>query len=188
MDLPSFLKTEITVGEKEHQDETTLSFSVWKASFLRLSNLLLTALSVFDSEESYYDFQVKPTESDKIRLFFFAGLLDRSKRYLPIYALLLFLFTSDVFNWLTISTNLQIYGLVLDVFGAVFLAVGLLRGARGIERDTSSTSTGAQLSGSTWKNNGSLSAVVRNTVDGGWGTLFLISGFVIQIMAVSSIV
>ena len=184
---PDFEK-EIHVGEHEAYEFVRLSFPLWKFVLLQLSNKILTILDKFDSEEPYFDFEVQTNERDKIRLFFFAGFINRSKIYIPIYTILLIIVALDIQNLISFAINLQIYGLMLDIVGAIAVALGLFRGVEGIKRDTDTRSIGAIYGGRTWKDKKSLSAVVRKTMDGAWGTIFLFSGFSVQIIAVSGLV
>jgi len=177
--------TEITVGEKESQEEATLSFPRWKLALFITARKILNILDRFDSDEPYYEFSVKPGEKEKIRLFFFAGFLDRSKWYFPVYSLLMAAIIMEILNIHNLNIHLQIYGLVLDCFGAIIVALGLFRGIEGINRDTSTAFIGGSYGGQAAKNTKELSAIVRKTVDGAWGTVFLLSGFLIQIIAVS---
>jgi len=109
---------------------------------------------------------VKPNETEKIRLFFFKGVIDRSKYYFPLYLSVVGLVILNGVGVLNFSLPLQIYGLVLEGIGAVVIALGLFRGVKEIERDSATHSTGAVFGGNVWKDNSSLSAVVRKTVDG----------------------
>jgi hypothetical protein len=81
------------------------------------------------------------------------------------------------------------YGLLLNGFGTLVLAAGLLRRTAGLERDTY---TRNQLYGATFgqpkgippyvHDKKSLSAEVRKTVDTAYGILFLAVGFSIQML------
>jgi len=178
-------ETDITLGKNQAYETVTISLPKWKTALFHLSKVLLGLLDRIDTNEPYYDFEVKPSETEKIRMFFFAGILSRSKYYLPLLVIISGLFILDATHFNNI--NPQIFGLILDMIGAIVIAFGLFRGTSGIERDTTTHSTGAVLGGSVWKDKTELSAVVRNTVDGVWGTFFLLSGFAVQIVAVSGI-
>jgi len=179
------LDTDITLGEHQSNETVTISLPKWKTALFHLSKALLGLLDKIDTNEPYYDFEVKPSETEKIRMFFFAGILDRSKYYLPAFIFISGLFILDTTHFYNI--NPQIYGLVLDMIGATVIAFGLFRGTPGIERDTTTHFLGSTYGGRVWKDKEELSAVVRNTVDGVWGTFFLLSGFAVQIVAVSGI-
>jgi hypothetical protein len=184
MGIPD-LDTDITLGEHQSNETVTISLPKWKTALFHLSKALLGLLDKIDTNESYYDFEVKPSETEKIRMFFFAGVLDRSKYYLPVLTFILGLFILDTIYFYKI--NPQIYGLVLDMIGAIVIAFGLFRGTTGIERDTTTHFLGSTYGGRQWKDKKELSAVVRNTVDGVWGAFFLLFGFTVQIVAVSGI-
>ena len=94
----------------------------------------------------------------------------------------------DLCGVITVTTNSQAYGLAVDILGATIVARGLFRGVSGIARDTMKTSTGAQVGGSIYLNTASLSSEARKTVDGFYGTFYLLFGFVLQLLAVSNII
>lgn len=80
--------------------------------------------------------------------------------------------------------NYQIYGLFFDMAGAIFLALGIIRGKSGLARDTQEK--GGRLNNDELEKEGgiprpSLKANVADTIDGIFGALFLIIGFSIQI-------
>lgn len=188
MRFPNFTK-EITVGKEEGQETETVSLSILEHILLQLTNSLLNLLERFDSKNPYFEIEVTPGETDKVRLFFFRGFIRRSKYYLLIFIVFVIALWSDITNQSPFNLNLQVYGLLLDCFGAVLIASGLFRGVEGIERDAQTRSAGLVFASTTvWKDNKSLSAVVRNTVDGFWGMVYLVSGFSVQIMAIMAIV
>jgi len=79
-------------------------------------------------------------------------------------------------------SDLQIYGLLMDIIGAIAVALGLFRGTRGIKVDTEST--GAKLGGGL--NTQSLESVVSSTIDGFFGTILLVGGFSLQFLSAAS--
>lgn len=78
----------------------------------------------------------------------------------------------------------QIYGLIFDMTGALFLALGIIRGKCGLARDTRESDArygdGEKIGGI---HVASLRATVADTIDGLFGAVFLIIGFSIQIVA-----
>lgn len=80
--------------------------------------------------------------------------------------------------------NIQIYGLLFDMTGAMFLALGIIRGKSGLARDTREA---VGRLGSDGNDGGihhaSLKANIADTIDGLFGAIFLIMGFMIQIGA-----
>lgn len=79
--------------------------------------------------------------------------------------------------------NPQIYGLALDGMGAVFLALGIVRGRSGLARDTRETAGRFGGGGFGGMHQASLKAQIADTIDGIFGGTLLITGFVIQTAA-----
>ena len=79
-------------------------------------------------------------------------------------------------------SDLQIYGLLMDIIGAIAVALGLFRGTRGIKIDTENL--GAMLGGGLDPQ--SLKSVVSSTLDGFFGTILLVCGFGLQFLSVAS--
>jgi len=152
-----------------------------------LSVGVLSSLSRFESEKGYFNVGLQQRDEDKKELFFHAAFFDRSKWYLPPFLLIIALMILDLSGILTVAVNPQAYGLAVDILGATIVARGLFRGVSGIYRDTIKTSTGAQFGGSIYLSTASLSAEARKTVDGFYGTSYLLVGFFLQLLAVSNI-
>lgn len=100
----------------------------------------------------------------------------------PFWALLILIvgFAIDLFEG---PINIQIYGLMLDALGAVFLALGIVRGRSGLARDTRETAGRFGGGGFGGMHQASLKAQIANTIDGIFGATLLITGFVIQTVA-----
>lgn len=174
----------LTVGDGEADETETIELSKIQYLALLITTHVLDFFRRLEPDEPYYEFEVKPGETEKVRLFVFGAFQDRAKWFLPLYGGILLgaVLRPEVWG---IQIGLQSYGLILDIFGATMLALGLFRGVSGISRDTDTISTGAVLGGSSWYDRDSLSAVARNTIDGGFGAFYLISGFVLQIIAIT---
>lgn len=77
----------------------------------------------------------------------------------------------------------QIYGLIFDMVGALFLALGIIRGKRGLARDTREKVGRVGNGKKGGIHEASLRATVADTIDGLFGAMFLFIGFSIQIGA-----
>ena len=82
------------------------------------------------------------------------------------------------------GANLQIYGLLFDVLGASFLALGIVRGRAGLLRDIREK-FGRLGDGSVNIHETSLKANAADTIDGIFGALFLLLGFAVQTLALA---
>lgn len=175
-----------------------------RVKFIRpLSCFVLWILNRVQSNKNYFDVAIKEGEESRnmVRKYFHAAFYDRSRWYLPILFAILVLLSVDacvvvpilpaLFNCeiLPFSLPLQSYGLMLDATGAVIIALGLFRGIKGLQTDTPSQYAGGATYGGTVleMKPGPISSTVRSTVDGFYGTLFLVLGFLIQIVTISNI-
>jgi hypothetical protein len=82
-----------------------------------------------------------------------------------------------------ISLTLQRIGLLFDIAGAVFVALGLFRGRRGIAIE--SEELGGRFAGTIPLQPESVRATTTSTLDGVFGTSLLVTGFILQFLAVS---
>lgn len=76
---------------------------------------------------------------------------------------------------------LQVYGLLMDIGGALIIARGLFRGRAGIKVD----SRGKSITGFGPEAEGHVSAIeseIENTIDGMIGSSLLVTGFLLQII------
>lgn len=160
---------------------------------LPLSLLVLWLLNRIESNKSYFNMAIKEggENRNKVRKYFHAAFYDRSRWYLSIGIITVILFSVDEClvvpvlpplvdcGILPFGLPLQSYGLMLDAIGAVIIAMGLFRGIKGLQRDTPSRyAGGAILRGPVLEMQpGPLSSTVRSTVDGFYGTLFLVSRY-----------
>lgn len=156
-----------------------------------ISVAVLGILNKLGSKSSYFPKGTNRKEEEniqreKLRKYFHAAFYDRSKFYLPPFVLIIVLAIVDGCFGL-FGLHLQAYGLLLDALGAVIIALGLFRGLSEIKRDAPSYSTGAQYGGTMYWEPEALSATVRDTVNGIYGTTFLFIGFSIQFIAISGI-
>lgn len=116
--------------------------------------------------------------------------LDTFKKRAKFYILIpVLLFATFLFlNYITIfNANLQTYGLILDVVGASLVAVGLFRGITGFAVDVEER--GARLAGTGQYplRPVQLASATADTVDGFFGTMFLVIGFCLQIVSTITI-
>lgn len=174
--------TESEVGEMENE------LSRW-ASFTRpISALILWILNQMEGKGPYFEegtTQRDDQQREKISLYFHAGFFHRLKLYFPIVLIISAVAILDRCGGMVLS--LQGYGLIMDGFGAIVLAVGLFRGVDGIIVDTPKVERGAAYGGSTIYEPKQLSSTVRKTVDGILGGTFLFIGFSVQLYAVSGL-
>lgn len=176
----------------EEDDLSEMTLSTGGRVLRPLSRAILSALRWFESGGSYFDKSItqneeKETQRRKIGLYFQSAFAERFLFYAPFAILILVTLTLDRCWLVSFFFPLQAYGLLFDGVGAVILAVGLFRGPDGMLRDTPLVSTGAVYGGDTYYYPKPLSATVRNTVDGVFGGLFLVTGFSIQFMAVTGL-
>ena len=156
-----------------------------------VSRVILLGMDHMKSARRYFDVEIrgelsetprfsKDLRDEKIRRFFDEAFADRFWRYIPLSVIIIGLFIFDLYSIITFGINLQVYGLILDVIGASVLARGLIRGVVGIKRDT-------HKDAGYWGvhyNTSSLTSVAQNTTDGIFGTAFLVSGCILQIIAI----
>lgn len=88
---------------------------------------------------------------------------------------------------LAISNNLQLQGLWFDGVGAFFLALSVVRGKAGIARDTREKA-GRVTGGGVNIHREHLSSTVSNSVDGIFGAVSLLTGFLIQFISIWGII
>lgn len=176
---------------EEQSELETMGLAIGAKIAKRLSVGVISFLRLFESNKEYFDVGLQQSDgdkNDKIELFFHAAFADRSKWYFPPFFLIITVLGLDLCGVITVTTNSQAYGLAVDILGATIVARGLFRGVSGIARDTIKTSTGAQYGGSIYLDTASLSSEARKTVDGFYGTFYLLFGFVLQLLAVSNII
>jgi hypothetical protein len=157
--------------------------------------ILLDFLDSLDLKESYFDEEeitVYQGESEKVRQFFLAAFRNRLKWYL-MSILVVILLSWTLVCWSNGTSFLQLTGLLLDLTGAVFLGIGLLRSASGIERDSTliatdtfegEINTGNEDSNHNKRDLLSVSSEARDTVDATIGITLLLAGFILQIVAI----
>jgi hypothetical protein len=81
-----------------------------------------------------------------------------------------------------VPIGFQALGLGFDVVGAIFVALGLFRGRKGIAID--SEELAGRFASEIPLQNESVKTTTASTLDGVFGTIFLISGFILQLIAV----
>ncbi|WP_124194175.1 hypothetical protein [Natrarchaeobius chitinivorans] len=114
----------------------------------------------------------------------------RSRTYAAIVlVLVVLLYLYDIFLYRS-EVPLQLYGLVLDMVGAVVIARGLFRGYGGFLTDTNVSAPEVRnpdkygIKRPTNREINSLDSEIRASVDALLGGFLLISGFSIQIIAI----
>lgn len=83
------------------------------------------------------------------------------------------------------SVDYQSVGLMMDIWGSIILASGLIRGGEGVARDTVPAARGALLGGRSRYSRGALASTISDTIDGLLGVVILVIGFLLQLTAVA---
>lgn len=147
----------------------------------RVASFILAILNRFD-----------PNMSDSVKNLDRAGhqakitFTEQFGGLIAVYSLVVILITSLIFlpQYLGMSVNLQAIGLVSDIIGATFVALGLFRGKRGLA--VSSEDYAGRIRGeqSPELQPASVRESVRSTLHGVFGTFLLIGGFTLQLYSV----
>lgn len=176
------------MSDEEESDVENMELS-WRARILQPFSVgVLWILEWVESDKVYFeDIDVEHDEEHedtKVQMFFHAAFYDRSRWHLIPGLLLAIGFGLEIWVIPPFDVNLQLYGLAMDMIGAFILAIGLFRGIEAIKRDT-------QMREAVWGSHydtDSLSAIARDTVDGLYGAVYLIGGFLLQFIAVSHVI
>jgi hypothetical protein len=169
--------------EKEIEDMRSNMSPLQKA----LHPLVGAISGVFDLQQrdSYYDFLARESNpeysTEKIQYYYSASFANRSKTYF-----LIILIVSLSYIGFAPTVTLQGYGLMLDAIGATIIARGLFRGPEGIKTDTAVRGGGGAYGGSPYRfGSDEISSTTDDSVDGFFGTIILIMGFVLQFVYVT---
>lgn len=120
--------------------------------------------------------------SNEIKNEFLCAFERRFYFYFPLVtASLLAILLIDFF----LPVHNQAYGLILDIEGAVILAIGLVRGHHGIGTESESNLVDWERAFSTTHSMTDLVNESYKTVDAIWGSSLLIIGFAIQVLVIS---
>jgi hypothetical protein len=153
-----------------------------------LSSAVLGFLDWKESPSAYHETTVEPGENEKTAKYFHTAFYYRTRFYLPLFILITGVAVLDATGAIRFTIEKQAYGLLLDFFGAIFIASGLFRGVEGIQRDTPMRDPSARYEGSNpWYSPASLTSSARDTVDALYGATYLITGFLLQLLAVAVI-
>ena len=155
-----------------------------------ISRGVLRMTNHLESESKYFEDGVEANisnnsdvsrgyQDEKIRRFFDEAFADRFQWYVPIALIIVSSLLLNQFSIVSLDIDPQVYGLVLDILGASILAIGFIRDINGIKRDTQMH---VGFYGSVYDPD-SLTSVAQDTADGIFGTVSLISGFLLQIVA-----
>lgn len=160
-----------------------IEFSRTQALIAPLAQSVQAVLMPDGAREPYFNVELDGSVTNEAQKFFVAAFAERTRKYLPILLVVLILFGLELSGKILLVGNGQVYGLILDMTGAVVLTLGLFRSPKQIQRDTKSETYGATLGGGISYDSGSLSSEVQKTVDGFYGALFLVIGFTLQILS-----
>ena len=162
--------------------------------------LVFGLLNWGESSEVYFNVAVGVNDDNKIkkiRKYFYAAFAHRTWQYVPLLITVLTVVLLAN-NTILPSLNVQAYGLAIDVFGASIVARGLFRGLSGLQRETTTRDRSIGHGGTfgvtpdtdirTVYLPESLSSTARDTMDGVYGTSFLLLGFITQFIAVTGVV
>lgn len=148
-----------------------------------LANHILALLDYFDpsTQNSIRDMDSASWQAEQI---FHEQFHSKSLLYSITLIFGSFFAVFSVVGYLPIK--LQPVGLLFDIVGAVFVALGLFRGRRGIAIE--SEELGGRFAGSIPLQPESVRAIVTSTLDGVFGTILLITGFTLQFIASTTMV
>jgi hypothetical protein len=136
---------------------------------------ILVLLNRMETNETY--------EGETPSEVFISGFYQRSRRYVVLCLLIVSLFAIDSMSG-RLSVPFQGYGVLIDLVGALALASSVVRGTRGIFRDTRTHGALFAGGGASLVDQGSLASEVNDTIDGIWGTTLLLTGFIVQFVAI----
>ena len=148
-----------------------------------IGKYFLLLINWLERDLSFYIGEPDDKTRDEIRREYLNAFHQRFYPYLSMALLIIGLYIANKYLFIT-SFNLQVYGLLFDFVGALILVRSVIRGFRGISIDT--TELGGRWSGASSPNlvPSVLIATTRRTVDGIWASIFIIIGFLLQIISV----
>jgi hypothetical protein len=145
-----------------------------------IADRILKVLDYFDgsSENAVRDINKSSWQAERI---FHEEFESKIKNYSVVVGTLIILAGAAHYQYLPIG--LQRTGLIFDIVGAIFVALGLFRGRKGIAIE--SEEFGGRFAGSIPLQPESVRATTTSTLDGVFGTILLVSGFTLQFIAIT---